>query len=343
MDLSKIFLKGACPTPIGGQAVLDGVMMRGTDRMAVAVRIPDGRIHIKTMPVEKLGKWAKIPIIRGVVSFVTSLVFGMKTLLYSADVAEAYGFGDEENTSEEAEEPSRFEKWLVDKFGEKGAWNIAIWFSVILAIVIAVAIFVVMPTVVVNLFGKIIKSSFLLNLIEGIFRIALFIGYIALIRRMDDIKTLFRYHGAEHKTIHCFENNLELTPENAQQFYTLHPRCGTSFIVYVMVISLLVFSLVGWPSLGMRVLSRVVLIPLVAGISYEVLKLAGRSSNKLVEILAVPGLYMQKLTTAEPTNEMLEVAIASLKAVLVEGDAPYIEGICDKDANLIEPHAVEQK
>lgn len=342
MDLSKIFLKNACPTPIGGQAVLDGVMMRGTDRMAVAVRVPDGRIHIKTMPVEKLGRWAKIPIIRGVVSFVTSLVFGMKTLLYSADVAEAYGFGAEDE-SEEPEEPGMFEKWLVGKFGEKGAWNIALWFSVIFAIVIAVAIFVVMPTVVVNLFGKFIKTAFLLNLIEGIFRIALFIAYIALIRRMDDIKTLFRYHGAEHKTIHCFENGLELTPDNAQRFYTLHPRCGTSFIVYVLVISLLVFSLVGWPSLGMRILSRFILIPLVAGLSYEILKLAGRSDNAVVKVLAIPGLYMQKLTTAEPTNEMLEVAIASLKAVLVKGDAPYIEGICDKDANLIEPHVIEEK
>lgn len=322
--------------------MLDGVMMRGTDRMAVAVRVPDGRIHIKTMPVEKLGRWAKIPIIRGVVSFVTSLVFGMKTLLYSADVAEAYGFGAEDE-SEEPEEPGRFEKWLVGKFGEKGAWNIALWFSVIFAIVIAVAIFVVMPTVVVNLFGKFIKSAFLLNLIEGIFRIALFIAYIALIRRMDDIKTLFRYHGAEHKTIHCFENGLELTPDNAQRFYTLHPRCGTSFIVYVLVISLLVFSLVGWPSLGMRILSRFILIPLVAGLSYEILKLAGRSDNAVVKVLAIPGLYMQKLTTAEPTNEMLEVAIASLKAVLVKGDAPYIEGICDKDANLIEPHVIEEK
>lgn len=334
MDLSKIFLKDACPTSIGGQAVMEGVMMRGTDRMAIAVRVPDGRIHIKTNPIKTASKWSKIPIVRGVISFFAAMVIGMKTLIYSADVLEAYM--DEDESEKQETEPGKLEAWLISKFGEKVIWNLMIYLSVLLAIAITIGAFILLPTVAVNLLGKLTQSHILLNLAEGVLRIAMFIAYIFAISHMKDIRTTFQYHGSEHKTIHCFENGLELTPENAQSFYTLHPRCGTSFLMFVMVIGLILFSLLGWPGLWMRLVSRIVLIPLVAGLSYELLRWTGRCDNILVRLMSMPGIFLQKLTTKEPTNEQLEVAIVSMKAVLVPEDAPFIEGICDKDANLIE-------
>ena len=323
MDLSKIFLKDACPTPVGGQAVMEGIMMRGLQRTAVAVRLPDGRIHMKTQPNRKLGKWTTIPIIRGVVSFVMSLYEGTKILMYSADVLEANW------EEEEQSEPGRFERWLNKTFGEKGAWNLMIYLSVIIALAMTIGMFILLPTVIANLLQPLIDSDFVFNLVEGVMRIVIFVGYIALISQMKDIKTVFQYHGAEHKTIHCFENNLELTPANAQQFYTLHPRCGTSFLLFVMVISFVLHLFLGWPDLALRIISRLLLVPVVAGLSYELLKWAGRSDNWLVKILSLPGLYLQKLTTKEPDDKQLEVAIAAMKAVLVPDDTPYFEGICD--------------
>ena len=338
MDMSKIFLKGACPTPIGGQAVMEGIMMRGLDRTAIAVRLPDGRIHLKTQKNGRSSKWMKIPLVRGVVSFVMSLVEGTRTLTYSADVLEYFMDDDED----ENYEPSRFEKWLTEHFGEQAIWNFMIAVSVIVALVFSIAVFVLLPTAGIGWMGKFIHSSIALNLIEGFLRIAMFVLYIVLISRMKDIRRVFEYHGAEHKTIHCFENNLALTPENASQFYTLHPRCGTSFLMFVMVISLILFSLLGWPSLMWRILSRLLLIPVVAGLSYELLKWAGRSDNWLVEALSIPGLYLQKLTTREPDDSQLEVAITSLKAVLVPEDTECIEGIVDLDANLIETVTIDR-
>lgn len=335
MDLSKIFLKDACPTSIGGQAVMEGVMMRGPERTAVALRLEDGRIHIKTEPNKKSSKFSKVPIIRGVFAFVSSMVVGMKALLYSADVIEA--------NMEYEEEPGKLEKWATEKFGDKFVWNMMIYMSVLLAIVMTVGIFILLPTFAVNWLACFTDSYILLNLAEGILRIVIFVIYILAISRMEDIKRVFQYHGAEHKTIHCFENGLELTPENADGFYTLHPRCGTSFLMFVMVISLILFSLFGWPNIWMRLLSRILLIPVVAGLSYELLKLAGRSDNMLVKILSLPGIYLQKLTTKNPSLEQLEIAIVSMKAVLVEKDTPYIEGICDKDANLIEAMEISRK
>lgn len=322
---------------------MGGVMMRGTDRMAIAMRVPDGRIHIKTQPIKPIGSWAKIPIVRGVVSFFSSMVIGMKTLIYSADVLEAYSMDEEGEEAAEEVKPGKLESWLVKHFGEKAVWNLMIYVSVLIAIAVSVLTFVLFPTVVVNLLGKVTKNHILLNLAEGLLRILMFIGYILLISKMEDIRVTFQYHGSEHKTIHCFENGLELTPENAQSFYTLHPRCGTSFLMFVMVISLILFSMLGWPNLLMRILSRIVLIPVVAGLSYEVLKWAGRSDGTLVKMMSMPGILLQKLTTKEPTNEQLEVAIASMKAVLVPKDTPYIEGICDKDANLIEERHIERE
>lgn len=332
MDMSKIFLKDACPTSIGGQALLEGIMMRGPERTAMACRLPDGRIYLKTTKNKASSKWMKMPIIRGVVSFVSSLAIGTGMLTKSADVQE-YFMEDED----ESYEPGKFEAWLTEKLGSQKIWNLMIAVTVLIALVFSIGIFVLLPTAVIDLLKPLTENAILLNLIEGILRIVMFIAYIVIIARMEDIKRVFEYHGAEHKTIHCFENNLELTPANAQQFYTLHPRCGTSFLMFVMVISLILFSLLGWPTLAFRILSRLLLIPVVAGLSYELLKWAGRSDNIIVRTLSIPGLLLQKLTTNEPNDEELEVAIVSMKAVLVPADAPLVEGICDLDANILEP------
>lgn len=331
MDLSRIFVKDASPTKMGGQAVMEGIMMKGDQKTAVAVRLPSGDIHIKTEQNPPKSTWAKIPIIRGIIVFVNSLIQGTKTLMYSADVLEKY----EEKLGEGALEPKgRFETWLEKHFGERAVWNILIGISVVISLVFSIGIFVIGPTAVINWMTAITENEIILNLTEGLLRIAIFIIYVALISKMKDIHRVFQYHGAEHKCIHCFESGRELTPDNCQEFYTLHPRCGTSFLVFVLVISLIVFSFLGWPNLALRIVSRLLLIPFIAGISYEVLKWAGKSDNWFIKIISIPGLYLQKLTTAQPDNEQLEIAIAAVKAVM-DNDAPIYEGIADKEGKFI--------
>ena len=331
MDLSKIFVKDANPTKMGGQAVMEGIMMKGDKKTAVAVRLPSGDIHIKTEENPKKRTWAKIPIVRGVIVFVNSLIQGTRTLMYSADVLEKY----EEKLGDGAlEEKGRFETWLEKHFGERAVWNILIAISVIISLVFSIGIFVIGPTAVINWMTAFTENEIVLNLTEGLLRIAIFVIYVLLISKMKDIHRVFQYHGAEHKCIHCFESGRELTPENCQEFYTLHPRCGTSFLVFVLVISLIVFSFLGWPNLALRILSRLLLIPFIAGISYEVLKWAGKSDNWFIKIISIPGLYLQKLTTAPPDNEQLEVAIAAVKAVM-DDDAPVYEGIAGRDGKFI--------
>ena len=331
MDLSKIVVKDANPTKMGGQAVMEGIMMKGDKKTAVAVRLPSGDIHIKTEENPKKRTWVKIPIVRGVIVFVNSLIQGTKTLMYSADVLEKY----EEKLGEGAlAEKGKFETWLEKHFGERAVWNILIAISVIISLVFSIGIFVIGPTAVINWMTAFTENEIVLNLTEGLLRIAIFVIYVLLISKMKDIHRVFQYHGAEHKCIHCFESGRELTPENCQEFYTLHPRCGTSFLVFVLVISLIVFSFLGWPNLALRIVSRLLLIPFIAGISYEVLKWAGKSDNWFIKIISIPGLYLQKLTTAPPDNEQLEVAIAAVKAVMDE-DAPLYEGIAGKDGKFI--------
>ena len=330
MDLNKIFIKDACPTKCGGQAVLEGIMMKGPERSSVCVRLPDDSLYIKTEENKKPSRVAKLPFIRGVFVFIASLVQGMKTLMFSADVLEGY-----EGEGQIEYEEDKLSKWLTDKFGEKGAWNVMLYASVIFSIVFTVVIFIIGPTFVVNWAKRLTANEVVLNLIEGLLRIALFVIYVALIARMDDIKRVFQYHGAEHKTIHCYENDLPLTPENAQQFYTLHPRCGTSFLVFVMVIALALFSFLGWPNLFWRIVSRLLLLPVIAGISYELLRWAGRSDSWVVKILSMPGLWLQKLTTNEPDESQLEVAIAAMQAVRAE-EGDYGIGRCDKKGRIIE-------
>jgi len=329
MDLKKIFLKDACPTSIGGQAIMEGIMMRGPKRTAIAIRLPDGRIHMKTQPTPKASKWAKMPLIRGVVNFVASLVQGTSVLMYSADILEEH--------YPEQYEKDKFDIWVEEKVGKEKAWKILMVLSVVLALVMSVGIFMMLPTMVTGILTKLTENILLLNLAEGVARILIFIIYIWAIAKMPDIARVFQYHGAEHKTIHCFENGLELTPENAQSFYTLHPRCGTSFMVFVMVIAVLVHAFMGWPSLWLRVASRLLVLPLIAGLSYELLKWAGRSDNIIVKVLSLPGLYLQKLTTNEPDFSQLEIAIAAVKAVLNDGEeVPYFEGIADLEGRPVE-------
>ena len=344
MDFKKIFIKDACPTKIGGQAVLEGIMMKGEDRTAVVVRGDKGRLHIKTEKLPERSKAAEVPIIRGVYIFVTTLMSGMKTLIYSAEVLEQLnpeegtagtesgtpGDGTAEGDTAKGEEGSKA------KEGEGGMpFGVMIAFSVAIAIAFVVGIFIIVPTVVVNFLGAFTDNAIVLNLVEGVLRIVLFVVYVALISRMKDIQTTFEFHGAEHKTIHCYESGLPLTPENAERYETLHPRCGTSFLMFVMIIALLLFSLLGWPNLLVRIASRLLFIPLIAGLSYELLRYAGQSESALVKVLSIPGLLLQKITTRVPDRSQLEVAIAALKAVTVPKENPDIEGFCDLDGRLL--------
>lgn len=355
MNLKKIFLKEACPTSIGGQAILEGVMMQGPHRTAAAVRLPDHRIYLKTWNLNQKKAWRKIPFLRGVISFFQSLVFGMKIMMFSADVAEFFADAEEESSQsgehsgtapfteeENGEEGGKISAWLLEHLGEQGVWNLMMGISLVFSFAFAILVFAVLPTAAVSLLKPVVHSAVGLNLIEGLLRIVMFVLYIAVISRMKDIQRVFEYHGAEHKTIHCFENGLELKPENARDFYTLHPRCGTSFLMFVMVVSLVLFSLLGWPSLMWRILSRVLLMPVVAGVSYELLKWAGKSSNPLVELISVPGLLLQKLTTREPDDDQVEIAMTAMKAVLKPDGEPEMEGICNADADLLEAMEIDR-
>lgn len=310
MEREKIFLKNAKPTSIGGQAVIEGVMMKGPDNLAIAVRKPDDEIIIKKETLKGLSKstLTKIPIIRGVIALIDSMVLGVRCLTYSAEFYE-----------EEVElEKSRFENWLERKLGDK-ANDLMIYFSVFVAIMMAMLLFIILPTIVTNFLKNIIDHHILLNSVEGVFRILLFVGYVLLISKMKDIQRVFEYHGAEHKTIHCYESGKPLTVDNVREFTTLHPRCGTSFLVLVLVISIVLFSFVGWPNPWIRIVSRFLLMPVVAGISYEIIRWAGKSKSKLVAMISYPGLMLQKLTTSEPDDGQLEVAIAAMCNVINDG------------------------
>ncbi len=335
-------MKNASPTKVGGQAILEGLMMQGSRALAIAMREPSGDIHLTVEPLPAPAKWKKWPIVRGVMSFVNSLVRGTRILLYSAEVLEKLDREQGETAgTDHDEEKDRLTLLLEKHFGEKKAETIMLYSSVALSIVMTVGLFIILPTLLMNLLRSAgLENVVLLNLCEGVLRICMFVVYVLAISRMKEIHRVFQYHGAEHKTIHCFENGLELTPQNAQSFYTLHPRCGTSFMMFVMVISLLVFSLLGWPGLVKRIISRLLLIPVVAGLSYELLQWTGRHDNGLVKVLSLPGIMLQKLTTAEPDLDQLEVAIAAMNAVLPSQNDPelpveYWVGTLRKDGSLV--------
>ncbi len=287
---------------IGGQAVIEGVMMKAADKYAVSVRKPDGEIEVKVEDYKSLKDRyaiAGVPVIRGMVSFVESLVVGMKTLNYSASFWE----------EEEAQETEKKEK------EEKKGNDLLMGLVVMAAVILAVGLFVLLPFFVSELLVKVIPSVQLRGLIEGIIRVALFVGYVKAISFMEDIRRVFMYHGAEHKCINCLENGLELTVENAAKQTTVHKRCGTSFMLVVMFVSILFFMFISVPNIWLRMVLRILLIPIIAGLSYEFIIFAGKSENPVVGVLSKPGLWLQSLTTKEPKDDMLEVAISSVEAV----------------------------
>ena len=292
---------------IGGQAVLEGIMMRHGDDYAVAVRKPDGEIFVQKEEYHSVIKWkvlTKIPFIRGVFNFIDSMVLGIKTLMFSAEFYEDEEEvkSEKELTEEEIAKKEKQEKWMMNA-------------TVAISVVIAVAVFMVLPYFLSSLLKPLMPSYHLRTLVEGFVRIGIFILYIALISRMDDIQRTFMYHGAEHKCINCIEHGLPLTVDNVRISSRQHKRCGTSFLFFVLAISIILLMLIQVESLLMRVIVRIALIPVIAGISYEVLKLAGRSENPIINLLSRPGLAIQKLTTKEPDDSMIEVAIQAVEAV----------------------------
>ena len=292
---------------IGGQAVIEGIMMMNRDDYAVAVRKPDGDIEIKQDKYVSITKKAKImslPFIRGVFRFADSMILGMKTLTFSASFFE----------DDDEEEPGKFEKFLDRVFGEK-LESAIMGFVMVLSFVLAIGIFMILPLIIANFFRDFIQSEQVMAILEGVVRIAIFIIYIKLVSRMEDIKRTFMYHGAEHKCINCVEHGHALTVENVRASSKEHKRCGTSFLLIVMVISILFFMVVRVDGIWLRMLSRIILIPVIAGVSYEILQLAGRSNSKFMDIVSRPGMWMQELTTKEPDDKMIEVAIAATESV----------------------------
>lgn len=301
---------------VGGQAVIEGVMMRGKTHVAVAVRQPDGEISVDVRPVNSISDRYPIlkkPFLRGVVSLVESLVMGMKALAYSAQVS-----GDEDEKLDSKEM----------------ALTIAVSAG------LAILLFIVIPTWSMRFLTGITQDHMALNLAEGVLRMAIFLAYIAAISSMNDIQRVFQYHGAEHKTIYTYEAGLPLKVENVRPFSTLHPRCGTNFLMIVMLISMFIFTFLGWPSLLERIASRIILMPVIAGVSYELIRYAGaHTDNPLVRIAITPGLLLQKLTTRQPDDSQIEVAIASLKAVVPPEDLAEEPEACPEEKLVGEPNA----
>ena len=276
---------------VGGQAVIEGVMMRGFGKVATAVREPDGNINVQVKAVSSIADRfpiLKLPILRGAVSLFESLLLGMKSLSFSAQAA-----GEEDEQLSDRE--------LVA--------------TIIFAIALACVLFLAIPTFAAKFFHTLTDDPIFLNLAEGFLRLIIFLAYLFAISRMKDIQRVFQYHGAEHKTIFCYEADLPLTVENVKKFPRLHPRCGTAFLLIVMLVSIFVFAFLGWPDLWLRILSRIILLPLVAGLSYELIRFSARSKNSFIRLATLPGLWLQYLTTREPDDSMIEVAIKSLEAV----------------------------
>ena len=293
---------------VGGQAVIEGVMMQSKDQRAIAVRKSNGKIVLKKNNIKSWindTKINKIPFLRGSFILLETMIEGVKSLNFSSEFF-----------IEDGEEDA-FDRFIKKIFKDK-ANDAIIGISLVLSLLFSVGIFILIPTTVGGIFSKIIDNKLILNLIEGIIRLSILFGYIVLISQNSDIKRVFQYHGAEHKSIHCYENGLELTVENAKKFTTLHPRCGTNFLFIVMFTSIILFSFFGWPNPLVRIVMRILFIPIVAGISYEIIKFLGKYNNKFTKIVAYPGMMLQKFTTKEPDDEQLEVALTALKAVINE-------------------------
>ena len=297
-------------TSIGGQALLEGIMMRGPKKQSIVVRAKDGFVT-KTEDIKLLKD--KYPIvgfvfIRGVVNFISSMAVGVRAMSFSAECL----------PEDEQEEPSKFDLWVEKKLGTAKAEKALVTFAIVIGVALSVGLFILLPTFLAGFLTDYIEHRILRNLFEGVLRIVIFIGYIWLATRMNDIKRVWAYHGAEHKAIFCYEKGLPLTVENVKEQSRLHPRCGTSFLFIVMFISILVFSFTSWNNLWIRIGMRLLLLPVVVAISYEIIKLAGRYDNILTKVVSAPGKAMQKLTTREPDDGMIETAIEALRLVLPE-------------------------
>ena len=303
-------------TSIGGQALIEGIMMMGPKKKAIVVRGPEGlvtQVEDRKFIKDKypiLG-W---PFIRGVVNFGSSMVNGVKALMFSADY-----YPEEEGV--EPEKPSKIDLWLEEHLEEEKAQQAIIYLAVFLGVMFSVGLFILLPTLLAGFVSPWIGSGVLRNLVEGAIRITLFVIYMIAVSRMKDMKRVFSYHGAEHKTIACYEAGLPLTVENVRQQTRFHPRCGTSFLFVVMIISILVFSVVRWSNPFIRMALRLALLPVVVGISYEINRFVGRHDNKFTRALVAPGLWFQRFTTNEPDDSMIEVGIEAVKLVL-----PEVEG-----------------
>ena len=316
-------------TMIGGQALIEGIMMRGPEKDAIVVRTKDGlKLDVKDRKVHKKGSFATWPLIRGVVGFFDSQVTGVKALMQSADLA----------PEETQEEPSKFDKWLEEKLGNEKFQKVVIGVAVAVGLIMSIGLFFLLPMVIGSFFDRWIDNMLVLNLVEGLIRVLVFAGYMILVSRMSEMRRVFAYHGAEHKTIRCYEAGLPLTVENVRKMTRLHPRCGTSFLLVVMLLSILVFSvassalLAAVPTLanihgtfGYRLLMiayKLLLLPLVVAIAYEINRWVGRHDNWFSRILTAPGMWFQNFTTNEPDDSMIEVGIAAVEAVLPrnEGD-----------------------
>lgn len=320
-------------TSIGGSALIEGVMMRSNTKMAIAVRKPDGSIILKVEPVKAVNKIiGKIPIVRGVVSFIMSMITSYKSLMYSADVSM-------EDVMEEEPE-SKLDKWLTNALG-RGLMNVLSAVAVVLGVAISILAFIYLPTLLTDLFSNHIApvSPVWKRIIVGVFKILIFLVYMLAVSKMKDMRRLFEYHGAEHKTIFCFEAGKELTPQNAKEFKRFHPRCGTSFIIITLIVSIIVSMLIPWKTAFYHTLLKILFLPAVMGLAYEFIKLAGKHDNLFTRIISAPGLWFQRITTNEPDIDQLEIAIWAMRGVLE--DYPLNERLIIGKDNIPTPSPQE--
>lgn len=297
-------------TSIGGSALIEGVMMRSNTKMAIAVRKPNGGIVLKVEPVKPTNKIiSKIPLVRGIVSFVMSMITSYRSLMYSADVSM-------EDVLEEEPE-SKLDQWLTNALG-KGLMNVISVIAVVLGTAISVGAFIYLPTLLTDLFSRYVfaLNPMVKRIIVGIFKILIFLVYMFAVSHMKDMRRLFMYHGAEHKTIFCFEARRELSAENAREFRRFHPRCGTSFIIITLIVSIIVSMLIPWKTAALHSLLKILFLPAVMGIAYEFIRLAGKHDNLFTRIISAPGLWFQRITTKEPELDQLEVAVWAMRGVL---------------------------
>ena len=297
-------------TSIGGQALIEGIMMKGPEKSAMAIRLPDKSIDVEVWENKTVTAWyRKTPFVRGIFNFVATLMDGYKCLMKSAEKS---GY-DEEN-------PDKLDLWIQKHFGEK-AGTVIMFIASVIGAALALLLFMVIPTFVVNWLNSLLPLGGLATLVEGIIKVAILVGYMVAVSKTPDIHRMFQYHGAEHKSIYCYEAGLPLTVENVRKQGRLHPRCGTSFLLIVVIISVLVNSFISWSNPWLRVVFKLLLLPVVVGISYEIIKLAGRYTNLCTRAISAPGMWLQKITTQEADDEMIEIALAALMPVL-----PEVEG-----------------